>query len=60
MNIEGPVYADRVNGRLTYLDWERWTPEDQARWPRPISSDEPPTQAQRLAQRQQGNARLKR
>jgi hypothetical protein len=30
--IEGPTYADRVNGRLTFRDWKYWTPEDQAEW----------------------------
>lgn len=30
--FEGPAYADRVGGRLTFRDWEHWTPEDQAEW----------------------------
>lgn len=29
---EGPIYADRVNGRLTFHDWEHWTEEDQFEW----------------------------
>ena len=29
---EGPVYADRVGGRLTFRDWEHWTKEDQDKW----------------------------
>lgn len=27
--IEGPGYADRVKGRLTFRDWEHWTANDQ-------------------------------
>ena len=27
--VEGPVYADRVGGHLTFRDWEHWTDEDQ-------------------------------
>ncbi len=27
--IEGPAYADRVRGWLTFRDWERWEPDDQ-------------------------------
>lgn len=27
--IEGPSYADRVGGRLTFRDWEHWTHEDR-------------------------------
>jgi len=27
--IEGPIYADRVKGRLTFLDWDGWTEEDR-------------------------------
>ena len=26
---EGPVYADRVGGRLTYRDWDEWELADQ-------------------------------
>ena len=29
---EGPVYSDRVGGRLTFRDWEHWTKEDQDKW----------------------------
>jgi hypothetical protein len=32
VSFEGPYYADRVNGRLTFRDWEHWQPEDQAEW----------------------------
>jgi hypothetical protein len=30
--FEGPFYADRVGGRLTFLDWDSWDPADQAIW----------------------------
>jgi hypothetical protein len=30
--IEGPAYADRVRGRLTFRDWEHWTAEDRAEY----------------------------
>lgn len=26
---EGPIYADRVGGKLTFRDWDSWYPEDQ-------------------------------
>lgn len=29
-SIEGPAYADRVGGKLTFRDWDKWTAEDQA------------------------------
>jgi hypothetical protein len=29
---EGPVYADRVNSKLTFRDWDKWTKEDQDKW----------------------------
>ena len=29
---EGPIYADRVGGRLTFRDWDKWTKEDQDKW----------------------------
>ena len=31
-HIEGPYYADRVCGCLTFRDWEDWTKEDQDKW----------------------------
>lgn len=30
--IEGPVYADRVKGKLTFRDWEHWDKADQDNW----------------------------
>ena len=30
--FEGPIYADRVNGKLTFRDWDHWTKEDQDKW----------------------------
>lgn len=27
--VDGPVYADRVGGRLTFFDWKTWTADDQ-------------------------------
>lgn len=31
-SFEGPVYADRINGRLTFLDWDNWTEQDQDKY----------------------------
>lgn len=30
--IEGPIYADRVGGLLTYLDWDKWDEADKAEY----------------------------
>lgn len=30
--IEGPVYADRIKGKLTFRDWEHWDKADQDNW----------------------------
>ncbi len=27
--VEGPAYADRIGGKLTFRDWDSWSPEDQ-------------------------------
>jgi hypothetical protein len=27
--IEGPGYADRIKGRLTFRDWDHWAEEDR-------------------------------
>jgi hypothetical protein len=30
--IEGPTYADRVKGRLTFHDWNSWDEGDKVEW----------------------------
>jgi hypothetical protein len=30
--FEGPSYADRVGGKLTFRDWDSWDPADQVIW----------------------------
>lgn len=32
LSFEGPAYADRVHGRLTFRDWAHWEPDDQLKY----------------------------
>lgn len=32
VSFEGPAYADRVGGKLTFRDWTHWTAEDQDKY----------------------------
>jgi hypothetical protein len=32
VSFEGPVYADRVGGKLTFRDWDHWDKADQDKW----------------------------
>jgi hypothetical protein len=41
--FEGPAYADRVGGRLTFRDWGHWAPADQAEWRTEYESRRPRT-----------------
>lgn len=32
VKFEGPHYADRVGGKLTFRDWDHWDEADKAKW----------------------------
>jgi hypothetical protein len=44
--IEGPGYADRIKGRLTFRDWDHWTEEDREEYRAEfIANDRPAREA---------------
>jgi hypothetical protein len=40
--IEGPGYADRIKGRLTFRDWDHWAEEDREEYRAEFTANDRP------------------